>query len=114
MSGASITVIGGVQVDVVLTPVGALPAPGQTLLAEEMSFRAGGAGANAALALANAGRRARLIGCVAEDDLGRWLISDLARFGLDEDIAMVSGETTGLTVACEAPGATAPSSPTSA
>ncbi len=100
----AITVIGGVQVDVVLTPVEELPAPGQTLLAEQMSFRAGGAGANTALALAGAGRRARLIGCVAEDDLGRWLVSDLGRFGLDGDIAMLPGETTGLTVACEAPG----------
>lgn len=101
---AAITIIGGVQVDVVLTPVSDLPAPGQTLLADRMSFRAGGAGANTALALAGVGRQVRLIGCVAEDDLGRWLVSDLARHGLDGDIAMVPGETTGLTVACEAPG----------
>lgn len=101
---AGVTIIGGVQVDVVLTPVGELPAPGQTLLAEQMSFRAGGAGANAALALARTGRGARLIGCVAEDELGRWLIADLARHGLAGDIATIPGETTGLTVACEAPG----------
>jgi sugar/nucleoside kinase (ribokinase family) len=103
VSGA-ITIIGGVQVDVVLMPVAELPAPGQTLLAEEMSFRSGGAGANAALALASAGHRSRLIGCVAQDDLGRWLVSDLARFGLAGDIAMLAREKTGLTVACQAPG----------
>ncbi len=37
---AAVTVVGGAQVDVVLTPVGALPAPGETLLADAMSFPA--------------------------------------------------------------------------
>ncbi len=101
---AAITIVGGVQVDVVMVPVAQLPAPGQTTLAEQMSFRSGGAGANAALALAAAGRPARLIGCVAQDELGRWLIEDLSRSGLGEGITVLDGHTTGLTVACEAPG----------
>ncbi|HEY0516383.1 MAG TPA: carbohydrate kinase family protein, partial [Solirubrobacteraceae bacterium] len=104
MSSAGPTIIGGVQVDVVMLPVAQLPAPGQTQLVEQMSFRSGGAAANAALALASSGRPARLIGCVAEDDLGRWLIEDLSRSGLGEGIIVLDGHTTGLTVACEAPG----------
>jgi sugar/nucleoside kinase (ribokinase family) len=101
---ASVTIIGGVQVDVVMLPVTELPSPGQTRLVEQMSFRSGGAGANTALALTAARRRARLIGCVAEDDLGRWLIEDLSRVGLSEGIIVLGGHATGLTVACEAPG----------
>jgi sugar/nucleoside kinase (ribokinase family) len=104
MSTAAVTVIGGVQVDVVIVPVSDLPAPGQTALVEEMSFRSGGAGSNTALALVAAGTSVRLVGCVADDNLGRWLRDDLGRLGLAGEIAVVEGRTTGLTVACEAPG----------
>ena len=104
MSTAGITVIGGVQVDVVILPVAELPEPGQTRLVQQMSFRAGGAGANTAIALSAAGADVRLVGCVADDQLGRWLREDLGRLGLAHDIAVVDDETTGLTVACEAPG----------
>jgi argininosuccinate lyase len=104
VNDAGLTVIGGVQVDVVIVPVEELPAPGQTTLVDEMSFRSGGAGSNTALALAAVGAPVRLIGCVADDELGRWLREDLGRVGLAEDIAVVAGQTTGLTVACEAPG----------
>ncbi len=98
-----ITVIGGVQVDVVIVPVGELPPPGQTLLVDELGFRVGGAGANAALAFAEAGKQVRLIGCVGEDHLGSWLVEELAPFGLDGDIVILPAHSTGLTVACEAP-----------
>ena len=99
----SITVIGGVQVDVVIVPVAELPPAGQTLLVDEMSFRVGGAGATAALAFAEAGKQVRLLGCVGDDQLGRWLVQELAAFGLDGDISLLAARGTGLTVACEAP-----------
>ena len=104
MSTAGVTVIGGVQIDVVIVPVAELPAPGQTRLVDQLSFRAGGAGSNTAVALSASGADVRLIGCVADDRLGRWLREDLGRLGLAHHIAVVEGETTGLTVACEAPG----------
>jgi sugar/nucleoside kinase (ribokinase family) len=103
VSSSSITVMGGVQVDVVIVPVGELPPPGQTLLVDEMSFRVGGAGANAAIAFAEAGKHVRLLGCVGDDHLGHWLIEELAAFGLGEDIAVLPARPTGLTVACQAP-----------
>jgi sugar/nucleoside kinase (ribokinase family) len=103
VSARAITVLGGVQVDVVLVPVGELPPSGQTLLVDEMSFRVGGAGANAAIAFAEVGKQVRLLGCVAEDHLGRWLTEELAAYGLDADIRMLGGYGTGLTVACQAP-----------
>jgi sugar/nucleoside kinase (ribokinase family) len=99
----SITVMGGVQVDVVIVPVSELPPPGQTLLVDEMSFRLGGAGANAALAFAEAGKQVRLLGCVGDDHLGRWLLEQLAAFGLGGDITVLAAQPTGLTVSCEAP-----------
>ncbi len=42
-----VSVIGGVQVDVVITPVAQLPPPGQTTFVEQLAVRVGGAGANA-------------------------------------------------------------------
>jgi len=98
-----VTVIGGVQVDVVIMPVAELPPPGESLHVQEMSFRVGGAGANAALALAEAGVTARLLGCVGDDHLGRWLGEQLAPFALDADLHVLGGGPTGLTVACEGP-----------
>lgn len=103
MSRAPITVIGGVQVDVVIVPVGELPPPGQTLLVEGMSFRVGGAAANTALAFAEQGKQVRLLGCVGDDHLGHWLVQELAGLGLDSEICMLPAQSTGLTVACEAP-----------
>lgn len=103
-SGAiGITVIGCVQADVVMGAVTDLPAPGGTLLTEQMTVRVGGAGANAALAAVEAGMEVRLIGCLGEDQMGTWMREELARAGLADELLMVPGETSGLTVALESP-----------
>src|SRR5438309_8645535 len=86
-----------------MSPVSDLPAPGGTLLTEQMTLRVGGAGANAALASVEAGMRVRLMGCIGEDQLGEWMREELASAGLAHDLAAVAGETTGLTVALESP-----------
>jgi argininosuccinate lyase len=99
----SVTVIGCVQVDLVMTPVADLPPSGATLFVDEATLRVGGAGANAALALAEAGVRPRLIGCIGEDRLGRWMLDELPD-GLAEELYVSDAGRTGLTVACEAPG----------
>jgi len=99
----TVTVIGCVQVDLVMTPVPDLPHGGGTLFVDEMSMRVGGAGANAALALAEAGVRPRLIGCIGDDRLGRWMLDELPN-GLGEELYVSQAGRTGLTVACEAPG----------
>lgn len=96
-----VTVIGGVQADVVIRPVTELPPPGATRLTEEMSIRVGGAGANAALAFVETGLPVRLMGCVGEDRLGEWMRQELTDAGLADELAVLPGRSTGLTVALE-------------
>ena len=98
-----VTVIGCVQADVVMSDVTDLPRPGGTLLADQMTIRVGGAGANSALAFAEAGMPVRLIGCIGNDQLGKWMRERLAAPGLADELIVVAGETTGLTVALESP-----------
>lgn len=99
----SVTVIGCVQADVLTGPVTELPPAGATLLTERMSVRVGGAGANAALALAETGMSVRLIGCVGDDQLGRWMRDELASVGLADELVVTSPGSSGLTVALESP-----------
>jgi sugar/nucleoside kinase (ribokinase family) len=99
----AVTVIGCVQVDLVLTPVDALPPAGASAFVDEMSLRVGGAGANTALALAEVGVTPRLVGAVGDDHFGRWILDRLAEFDLADDIAVEPDVPTGLTVAAEAP-----------
>jgi sugar/nucleoside kinase (ribokinase family) len=100
---ASVTVIGCVQADVLTGPVTELPPAGGTLLTERMSVRVGGAGANAALALVETGVHVRLIGCVGDDQLGRWMREELAPAGLADELFVASLGSSGLTVALESP-----------
>jgi sugar/nucleoside kinase (ribokinase family) len=99
----SVTVIGCVQVDLVLTPVTELPHAGTSAFVDDMSLRVGGAGANAALALAEIGMAPRLVGCVGNDHFGSWIRDQLQPHGLAGDISVDRHGRTGLTVACEAP-----------
>jgi sugar/nucleoside kinase (ribokinase family) len=104
VTASSVSVIGGVQVDLVLTPVADLPAPGTSTYVDTMTMRVGGAGANAALAFAELGAPVRLFGCIGDDHFGRWILDQLARAGLADELTVASAEQTGVTVACEAPG----------
>ena len=99
----AVTVIGCVQADVLVSPVSELPASGATLLTDEMSLRTGGAGANAALAFAEAGLPVRLIGCIGNDQIGRWMSEQLEPWGLADELVVLDGEPSGLTVALESP-----------
>lgn len=100
---ASVTVIGCVQADVVMSPVTDLPSPGGTLLTDQMTVRVGGAGANAALASVEAGLDVRLMGCIGDDQLGAWMRDQLTLASLADELVVVPGETSGLTVALESP-----------
>lgn len=100
---STVTVIGCVQADVVMSPVSDLPAPGGTLLTESTATRVGGAGANAALAAVEAGMQVRLIGCLGDDHLGAWMREQLTPAGLADELVVVAGDATGLTVALESP-----------
>ncbi len=103
MKTPSVTVIGCVQADVVMSPVSDLPSPGGTMLTDRMTVRVGGAGANAALASVETGMEARLIGCIGDDQLGGWMREQLAPAGLADELVVLAGETSGLTVALESP-----------
>jgi sugar/nucleoside kinase (ribokinase family) len=100
---ATLTVIGCVQADLVMSPVTDLPLPGGTLLTDRMTLRVGGAGANAALASVELGMRVRLIGCIGDDHLGDWMREQLTPAGLADELFVLAGETSGLTVALESP-----------
>ncbi len=102
-SYGTVTVVGCVQADVLTSPVTQLPPAGGTLLIDEASVRVGGAGANAALALVETGMRVRLIGCVGDDQLGRWMREELAPAGLAEELVVAGSGSSGLTVALESP-----------
>jgi sugar/nucleoside kinase (ribokinase family) len=99
----AVTVIGCVQADVLMSPVTELPVPGGTSLTDQMNMRTGGAGANAALASAEAGLSVRLIGCVGDDQIGRWMQEQLEPFGLAGELVVVGAQASGLTVALESP-----------
>jgi sugar/nucleoside kinase (ribokinase family) len=92
-----------VQADVVMSPVTDLPSPGGTLLTDQMAVRVGGAGANAALASVETGMDVRLIGCIGEDQLGVWMREQLTPAGIADELVVVAGETSGLTVVIESP-----------
>ncbi len=88
---ASVTIIGCVQADVVMSPVTDLPAPGGALLADQAAVRVGGAGANAALAAVEAGLDVRLIGAIGDDQLGALMREQLAPAGLADELAVGAG-----------------------
>jgi len=104
MSQVSVSVIGCVQMDLIMTPVTELPPPGATRFVDALGLRPGGAGANAALALTEVGVTPRLAGALGDDELGRWLLADMQAAGVGGELLVVEGESTGMTVACEAPG----------
>lgn len=101
--GPRVTVIGGVQADVIVGPVTDLPASGATMLIDQAAVRVGGAGANAALAFATLGANVRLMGCVGDDPLAQWMREELAPHGLADELAVLPGGSTGMTVALESP-----------
>jgi sugar/nucleoside kinase (ribokinase family) len=98
-----VTIVGCVQADVIVRPVTDLPLAGSTLLCDDAAVRVGGAGANAGLAAAEAGLAVRLIGCIADDQVGALMREELTAGGIAENLIVVPGDATGLTVALESP-----------
>ncbi len=75
-----------------------LPDPDETLRAQRMEAFSGGKGANQATAAARLGAEAHMVGCVGDDDRGRWLVSVLKSSGVDTSLVRVSEEPTGTAV----------------
>ena len=77
-----IVVFGSLNVDYVFQ-VPNIPAPGQTLLAANLTVLPGGKGANQALAAAKAGAQVRMVGAVGKDGLGHIAVAGLEAAGVD-------------------------------
>jgi ribokinase len=96
VNGGRVTVIGAVNVDMVVTTP-RLPGPGQTVVGPGVERYGGGKGANAAVAAARAGARVRYIGAVGADDLGRAALAELVAEGVNvDDVAVLHHTPTGV------------------
>jgi sugar/nucleoside kinase (ribokinase family) len=100
----SLAVLGNVNADIVARPVSDLPPPGGDMLVDTVELRVGGAAANAALALAALGCRPRLAGCVGDDPLGAFVLERLRDRGLAEEVRVLPGVPTGVSICLEGPG----------
>lgn len=68
-----ITLIGNVNLDLVMGTVAPWPEPGTEIIVPHSEWRAGGAAGNSALALAALGADFELIGNRGDDEFGQWL-----------------------------------------
>jgi sugar/nucleoside kinase (ribokinase family) len=91
-SGYDLVAVGDVMVDVVA------PEPGDRPRHAPIELRAAGSAVNAARAVAAAGRRALVVGCVGDDPLADLLRADLAAAGIDAALAVSRGDRTGRAV----------------
>ena len=98
-----ISVIGNVNVDLLVWPAAEFPPPGTDMPVESIQTRAAGAAGNTALALARLGCVPRLIGCVGDDHYGRFILDELIAAGIEEGVFVLPGEPTGISIAFEAP-----------
>ena len=100
----SVHVLGNVQLDVIASPVTRLPDPGGDDVIDHIAVRPAGAAGNVSLALAALQVPHRLFGAVGDDQAGRWVAAELHRAGLGDDLQVVAGQETGISIALEAPG----------
>lgn len=78
----TVLVLGDIIVDVI-GRVKAWPKPGDDCWSPRLELHCGGVGANCALALANWGLQARLLGSVGQDAFGDYLLKSLAKGRVD-------------------------------
>ena len=96
-----LSIVGDVGVDLVLGSLEGWPRVGTELLMPRSELRAGGSGANAALAARHIGQRTQLISAVGNDHFGQWLAEEFK--GLRSNLEVCDRETTisvGLMHAC--------------
>jgi sugar/nucleoside kinase (ribokinase family) len=75
-----ISVIGNVNIDLVVWPAAELPPPGAEVQVETIGMRAAGSAGNSALALARLGQAPHLAGCVGGDHFGRFILEELCGY----------------------------------
>ena len=99
----SISVIGNVQLDVLAGGVTKLPDPGGDDIIGWIAVRPAGAAGNVSLALTALGAQHRLFGAVGEHQAGRWVAQEPRRLGAGDDLTVVAGDATAISIALEAP-----------
>jgi sugar/nucleoside kinase (ribokinase family) len=99
-----ISVIGNVNIDLVVWPAAELPPPGAEVQVDTIGMRAAGSAGNSALALARLGQAPSLAGCVGGDHFGRFILQGLAAAGIEGGVAVLPEEPTGMTIVFQAPG----------
>jgi len=99
----TVHVIGNVQLDVLASPVTRMPRAGGDEIIDHIAVRPAGAAGNVSLALAALGVPHRLFGAVGDDQAGLWVADELRRAGLGQDLLVVAGRDTGISIALEAP-----------
>ncbi|MFB9570699.1 carbohydrate kinase family protein, partial [Saccharopolyspora hordei] len=102
--GDRITVVGNVNLDVLVAGAAELPPPGTERIVPSIVLRPGGSAANTAIVLARLGRPTVLSGQVGDDGTAQLLTEQLDLPGLHLELVRVPDEPTGVTVAAEAPG----------
>ncbi len=98
-----ISVIGNVNIDLLVWPAAELPPPGAEVQVETIGMRAAGSAGNSALALARLGCVPHLAGCVGDDHFGRFILEELAEAGIEGGVEVVADQPTGITIAFQAP-----------
>lgn len=98
-SSPRVTIFGSLHYDIaVFGPC--RPRKGETVTGTSWHPKSGGKGGNQAVSAAKAGARAAMIGAVAEDEFGRFLLDNLARRGVDHRFVMrTASRSTGMSVA---------------
>lgn len=77
-----VVVVGSLNLDLSVS-VDRLPKPSETVFGTDLLRAGGGKGANQAVAAARLGKSVSMIGCVGDDDEGRFLLDGLRAEGID-------------------------------
>lgn len=98
-SRAQVVVLGSLHLDILVHAPGR-PKKGETLPGSAWAYKAGGKGGNQAVAAAQFGAGASMIGRVGDDDFGRRLLSHLRDAGVDASHVRIDpGAGSGMSVA---------------
>lgn len=79
-----VVVIGSLNYDIILK-ASRLPEQGETLPVDDVTFSAGGKGANQAVQAAKLGIKTYMVGCVGTDSMGDYLIQTAKSYGVNTD-----------------------------
>lgn len=89
-------VVGSINMDMIITSE-RIPAKGETIKGNDITYIPGGKGANQAVAAARLGAEVVMFGCVGRDENGKLLIENLKKEGITTDyIQVVDSAPTGL------------------